>query len=210
MANSLSVEKACDQSSSRLEVLIDHAKSGSPAAIGQLIEMARAFLLLTATRHLPQRLAKKVGASDLVQETAIEVQRGFAGFSGATEAELLAWMRRILLNNVADVIRHYEGTAKRDVTRERSLDQHESQAAADELPSKKRPPDESVIGREDAAVVATTMRALDPHYREVLHLRYWEQCSFVEIGIRMNRSPEAARKLWYRAVKQFNDALPSG
>jgi len=25
----------------------------------------------------------------------------------------------------------------------------------------------------------------------------------------MNRSPEAARKPWYRAVKQFNDALPS-
>ncbi len=37
----------------------------------------------------------------------------------------------------------------------------------------------------------------------------WEQCSFIEIGIRMNRSPEAARKPWYRAVKQFNDALPS-
>ncbi len=118
-------------------------------------------------------------------------------------------MRRILLNNVADAIRHYEGTAKRDVTRERSLDQHESQAAAGQLPSKKRPPDESVIGREDAAAVAVALQALDPHEREVLHLRYWEQCSFIEIGIRMNRSPEAARKPWYRAVKQFNDALPS-
>jgi RNA polymerase sigma-70 factor (ECF subfamily) len=193
----------------KLLALIARARQGSATAIGQLVENARAFLLLTATRHLPQRLTKKVGASDVVQETAIEVQRGFAGFNGTTEAELFAWMRRILLNNVADAIRHYEGTAKRDVTRERSLDQHESQAAADELPSNKRPPDESVIGREDAAAVAVAMQALDPHYREVLHLRYWEQCSFMEIGIRMNRSPEAARKLWYRAVKQFNDALPS-
>jgi RNA polymerase sigma-70 factor (ECF subfamily) len=193
----------------KLQALIARARRGSPTAIGQLVENARAFLLLTAARHLPQRLVQKVGASDVVQETAIEVQRGFAGFKGTTEAELFGWMRRILLNNVADAIRHYEGTSKRDVARERSLDRHEAEAGAEELPSKKRPPDESVIGHEDAALVATTLEALDPHYREVLHLRYWEQCSFIEIGIRMNRSPEAARKLWYRAVKQFNDALPS-
>jgi RNA polymerase sigma-70 factor (ECF subfamily) len=193
----------------KLQALIARARQGSPTAIGRLVENARAFLLLTAARHLPQRLVQKVGASDVVQETAIEVQRGFAGFKGTTEAELFGWMRRILLNNVADAIRHYEGTSKRDVARERSLDRHEAEAGAEELPSKKRPPDESVIGHEDAALVATTLEALDPHYREVLHLRYWEQCSFIEIGIRMNRSPEAARKLWYRAVKQFNDALPS-
>jgi DNA-directed RNA polymerase specialized sigma24 family protein len=34
----------------------------------------------------------------------------------------------------------------------------------------------------------------------VLHLRYWEGLSFVEIAGRLGRSPDAVRKLWYRAI----------
>jgi len=60
---------------------------------------------------------------------------------------------------------------------------------------------------ESAAEVAEVLDALSPVHREVLHLRYWEQCTFIEIGIRMNRSPEAARKLWYRAVGEFKTRL---
>lgn len=190
-----------------VESLIGKARNGSPAAVGQLIELARGFLLLTASRHLPHRLHPKVGASDIVQETALEVQQGFADFQGTTEAELFSWMRRVLLHNVADAIRHYEGTAKRDVARERSLDQNGAIGTPDELRSRKRTPDESVMGHEDAAIVAEILVQLTPDYREVLHLRYWEQCSYAEIGLRMGRSPEAVRKLWYRALQQFNSAL---
>lgn len=191
----------------RVQDLIAKARSGSLVAIGSLVENARAFLLLTAARHLPQRLAQKVGASDVVQETAIEVQRCFAGFKGTTEAELFGWMRTILLHNVADAIRHHEGTTKRDATRERSLNRGEEGVSPGQLPSKKRTPDESVMRHEDAAMVAEILDAMSPHYREVLHLRYWRQCSFLEIGIEMNRSAEAARKLWYRAVQEFNATL---
>lgn len=191
----------------RVELLIEKARRGSPAAIGQLVEKARGFLLLTASRHLPVRLHQKVGASDIVQETALEVQQGFAGFNGCTEAELFGWMRQVLLHNVADAIRHYEGTAKRDATRERSIDQKAAVGTPDELRSRKRTPDESVMGHEDAALVAEILLDMSPQYREVLHLRYWEQCSYIEIGLRMNRSPDAARKLWYRALDQFNTAL---
>lgn len=191
----------------RIQALIEKARSGSPAAIGQLVEKARGFLLLTASRHLPGRLHHKVGASDIVQETALEVQQGFAGFNGSTEAELFGWMRQVLLHNVADAIRHYEGTAKRDATRERAIDHTAAVGTPDELRSRKRTPDESVMGHEDAALVAEILVELSPHYREVLHLRYWEQCSYIEIGLRMNRSPDAARKLWYRALDQFNTAL---
>lgn len=45
-----------------------------------------------------------------------------ASLQGTSEAELFASMRRLLLHNIADAVRRDEGTAKRQVGRERSLD----------------------------------------------------------------------------------------
>src|SRR5205085_103448 len=60
----------------------------------------------------------KVDASDLVQQTMLEAHRDFARFEGKTEAEWLAWLRRILSHNAGDFIRRFRGSAKRQVNRE--------------------------------------------------------------------------------------------
>jgi DNA-directed RNA polymerase specialized sigma24 family protein len=51
------------------------------------------------------------------------------------------------------------------------------------------------------------MASLSAEHQEVLQLRNWQKCSFVEIGQHMNRSEEAARKLWARAVFQLKLAM---
>ena len=82
----------------------------------------RAYLLLVAERRLPPELKAKEGASDLVQETLLEAQRGFGHFEGRTAADLRAWLRRLLLNKVAHAARRYRGTEKRRLARELSLE----------------------------------------------------------------------------------------
>src|SRR5262249_59741442 len=89
------------------------ARAGSRAALGQALESFRDYLLLIAERELAPDLRAKGGASDLVQETFLEAQRDFADFRGDTEAEFRAWLRRLLLHNVANFARHYRDTAKR-------------------------------------------------------------------------------------------------
>src|SRR5437870_8093656 len=86
------------------------ARAGSPEALGQMLEACRGYLLLVAQRELAPDLRAKGGASDLVQETFLEAQRDFPRFSGRSEAELLAWLRRLLLNNLANFTRHYRAT----------------------------------------------------------------------------------------------------
>ncbi len=44
-------------------------------------------------------------ASDLIQETIVEADRGFANCRGSTEAELFRWLRKIFLNNLRDRFR---------------------------------------------------------------------------------------------------------
>src|SRR5262249_9076640 len=100
---------------------ITAARNGSSEALGWLLEVCRPYLLLLANRHIQPDLKVKVGASDLVQETFLEAQRDFAGFRGGSEAELLAWLRQILVNNAAGFTRQFRDTRKRELDREVSL-----------------------------------------------------------------------------------------
>src|SRR5436190_6551829 len=104
------------------------ARAGSPEALGQVLEACRGYLLVVAQRELAPDLRAKGGASDLVQETFLEAQRDFPQFHGDSEAELRAWLRRLLLNNLANFTRGYRGTGKRQVGREVALDAGDSSA----------------------------------------------------------------------------------
>ena len=71
--------------------------------------------------QLESRLKAKADPSDLVQQTLLEAYRDFDQFRGSTEAEWLAWLRRILAHNAAQYVRHYRGTEKRQLGREVAL-----------------------------------------------------------------------------------------
>src|SRR5262249_58319869 len=91
---------------------LDEARAGSRAALGRVLEACRGYLMMIARQELDRDLQAKGSASDLVQETFLEAQRDFDRFSGTTEEELLAWLRRLLLNNIANFTRPYRDTDK--------------------------------------------------------------------------------------------------
>jgi DNA-directed RNA polymerase specialized sigma24 family protein len=51
------------------------------------------------------------------------------------------------------------------------------------------------------------MGRLSADHQAVLRMRYWDGLSFVEIGDRMSRSPDAVRKLWFRAVQRLQEEM---
>jgi hypothetical protein len=81
------------------EQLLRQAAAGDGAALGALLGLYRDYLRLLARLGIDRRLRGKVDPSDLVQETCLEAHRDFGQFQGRTEAELLAWLRRILATN---------------------------------------------------------------------------------------------------------------
>ncbi len=52
------------------------------------------------------------------------------------------------------------------------------------------------------------LRQLSPDHEAVIRLRNWERLSFAEIGQRLGRSEEAAKKLWARAITRLKEVLP--
>jgi len=115
------------------ELLLSRARGGDRDALGQLLELYRNYLMLIARGQLGPGLRMRLGASDLVQETFLEAHRDFPRFEGATEADLLAWLRRILVRNAVDELKRTLAS-RRDRRREESLDRllEDSAAAAHE------------------------------------------------------------------------------
>jgi RNA polymerase sigma-70 factor (ECF subfamily) len=184
------------------------ARAGCAAALGQALEACRGYLLLVAQRELHADLRAKGGASDLVQETFLEAQRDFVRFQGGAEAELLAWLRRILLNNLANFTRSYRETDKRQVGREVTLPHDRAPSPrggglAAEAPS---PSGEALAG-ERAEAVRRALDRLPEDYRRVVQLRYREERPFEEIARLLGRSANAVRRLWLRAVERLRIEL---
>jgi RNA polymerase sigma-70 factor (ECF subfamily) len=184
------------------------ARAGSSEALGQLLEGCRGYLLLVAERELDPDLRAKGGASDLVQEALVDAVRDFARFEGDTEAALLAWLRRLLLHNLTDFTRLYRDTDKRQVGREVPLAAGDSSERRGPTPGADiLSPSGQAMQHEQAAALERALDRLPEDYRRVLTLRYLEGRSFAEIGRLMQRSANAARKLWTRAVEHLQQEL---
>jgi RNA polymerase sigma-70 factor (ECF subfamily) len=174
--------------------------------MGKLLEQYRTYLRLLAGFHIDSRLASKVDASDVVQETFLEAARDFNQFEGAEEQELVAWLRQILAANLADLVRRHCGAERRDVRLERRLldEMNSSSVNLDQrLISPTTSPSHRASRREQGVLVADALAHLPEDYAQVLLLRHVESLSFPEIAARLGRSVDSVKKVWARALTKL-------
>ena len=194
------------------EALVE-VRNGPPQRLGELLERYRNYLKLLARTQIDLYLRRRVDASDLVQETFLDACRDFGQFRGRSEAEFRAWLRKILVYNVAKFVQQQVNAKKRDVRREISLNQHfaalnKSSARFDDaLAGSASTPSVQAVRRERAAIVADYLAQLPPAYRTVIVLRNLEGLPFAEVAERMGRSCGAVRVLWARALEQLRKLL---
>ena len=193
-----------------LLVLLDQARVGDRAAAGRLLDHYSTYLTLLARVQIGRRVQGKVDAGDIVQETFLEAHRQIRQFRGTSEAELLAWLRRILAGQIALMLRRYLGTKGRDVTLERELGvqlDQSSQAMDVGFVATLSTPSQHASRREQAVLLAEALRRLSVDHREVIVLRHIEALSFPDVAARMGRSEDSVQKLWVRALANLRRSL---
>ena len=193
--------------------LLTKARQDEPACLGRLLQFYYNYLRLLASTQIDTKLQARFSPSDVVQETFLEAHRDFGQFRGQTEAEFLAWLRRILANNLARQVERHVLTEKRDVRREISLNQsgaaiEESTTRLDQmLADQAKSPSADVARREYAVILADQLAAMPPDYREVIVLRHLRGLPFKEVAKQMDRAHGAVRMLWLRAVADLRERL---
>jgi RNA polymerase sigma-70 factor (ECF subfamily) len=154
-------------------------------------------------------LLGRLDPSDLIQETLLEAFRDFPHFAGQTQRDLMGWLRKILVRNLADQCKHHKAKA-RDLHRQQSLEaliDHSRSTAQEALAGGTSSPSAQASRREEALLLADALARLPADYREVLVLRHWQQLSFKDVADRMQRTSGAVRMLWARALERLQHEL---
>ena len=179
--------------------MIEAARNGSAEALNELLGAVYGYLKFVAAQERSKKYSAQCGLSDLVQKGAVDILKGFPTFKGNCTAEFICWVRMILKNNAVD-----EHRKQQKPVQKAGLIEDDKIAA----PSADNPLAQA-IHRESAADVKAALARLPGHYAEVLRLKTWEGKTCAQIGHQTERSEDAVRKVWCRALVCLRKELES-
>jgi RNA polymerase sigma-70 factor (subfamily 1) len=188
----------------KLRQLLNELRHGRGDALATILNLYRPYLLATAKARLEDRLKPKAGPSDLVQETLAEAHRMWSRLDHKpqSEDELRVWLRNILLERLKALRRRYYRAKSRSLRRERSLDEGESKQLLDEIVAEySQAPSELFDRNVLLEQLEQALIRLPAAYRQVILWRSRDRWPFARIGAKMDRSADAARMLWCRAMR---------
>ena len=172
---------------------LDEALDGDEAARGELLEELRPRLCLWASTRLSPALRAHADPEDVTQEILLAVHRGLDEFESRGEKQFNAWLFRIAENRIRDLA-DYAGARKRQPVLITPFSQTSPSTAA--------------MRTETFQHVHRALETLSEDHQCVIRLRYLEERDVAEVATLMERSENAVRILYCRALKALKKALP--
>src|SRR5262249_44522010 len=109
------------------------------------------------------------------------------------------------LHNASNAVRRFEKVDKRKVSREVPLDA--APAIALGLRDNALSPRSLLATIDEQQTIERALLKLSEEQRTIILLRNRSNLSFVEIGEQLGRTPDAVRKIWFRAVERLHSEL---
>ncbi len=139
------------------------ARDGDPDATARLVERYGDDLLRVVRRRLPRRARSVLDSQDFLQSVWATVFRnGLDAGRFDSDAQLLAFLRKIASNKVADQVRRQLAGGKRDLNREVHSD------AVDAAPGRRETPSQVSIARE---TLDRLLKGQPEHYRRIIEMK---------------------------------------
>jgi RNA polymerase sigma-70 factor (ECF subfamily) len=176
---------------------------------GPDLECFREYLSLLARLQVEQRLRARIDLSGVVQQTLLEAYQARGQLHGQNQAQVAAWLRRILANNLADEVRRLIA-GKRDPAREFSLEaalEASSARLQEWLAAEQSSPSERVIQQEQGVRLAWALAALPESQRRAVELHHLQGRSLAEVAAELDLSRPAVAGLLHRGLKRLRELL---
>ncbi|MHC4932514.1 MAG: sigma-70 family RNA polymerase sigma factor [Planctomycetota bacterium] len=185
--------------------LVLRVRNGDEEAFRVLFDRHLGALRERLGRWLPTRLQRKVSESDVLQEARLVAYQRLSDFiEKGSDGSFRNWLLRIVELKVREAVRKHAQAAKRAVGREVTRGQRPDSA---QFPAPHPSPSEVAVASELREQIGRALGALPPDYREILRLVREEGLTLREAAQRMNRSREAAKKLYGRALFRLTEVF---
>lgn len=201
-----------DDDSSLVARLIEQARAGDSAAVGELFARHRSRLRRMVEMRVDHRLQARVDPSDIVQEGFGEAIARLDEYLADPKYPLFLWLRLIVGERLLKVHRQHLGTQARDAKREVSLYRGalpaaSSTALAAQLLGRFTSPTQAAMRAERVIRLQDALNALEQIDREIISLRHFEELTHAEAARTLDIEEAAAAKRYIRAMKRLKEVL---
>ena len=174
-----------------IAILVENAKNGDHRAFEDIHE----YFVTPLFRFIYRQVRNRTDADDLTQTTFLKAWDALPKYRNQG-VPFGAWLYRIARNTVID---HWK--KKKDITFEFDNDvfiniRDESETA-----------DATILKKEHAEEMQRCINILNETQREIIILKFFDDCSNREIAERTGKSEVAVRQILCRALRQLRDAF---
>ncbi|TXI04030.1 MAG: sigma-70 family RNA polymerase sigma factor [Rhizobium sp.] len=193
------------------ELLADVGQ-GKPEAVNRLLERHRTALRKLVQVRLDRKIARRVDASDVVQDVLLEASDRLKEYLADPRMPFHLWLRHLAKDRMIDMHRRHRGAQRRSLDRERSLTAPEfadqsSFDLASQLVGSELTPAAASIRHELEQRFLAALEQLDEDDRDILLMRHFEHLGNSEAAEALGLSAAAAGMRHLRALRKLRAVL---
>jgi RNA polymerase sigma-70 factor (ECF subfamily) len=193
------------------KALLKRVAASEAGADEQLWQTHRAPLLRMIGLRLDRVLARRVDASDVVQDVLVRASQRLGEYLRSPVLPFHIWLRQIARDALIDAHRRHRGAARRSLDHEQPLAPAFSDRSSLDLAAQLRDPEltpaAAALRGELQRRFQAALLTLDDDDREIVLLRHFEQLSNSEAARTLGVSEAAAGMRHLRALRRLRAVL---
>jgi RNA polymerase sigma-70 factor (ECF subfamily) len=195
--------------------MLDDARAGDSQAVDRLLGEFREPLRRVVHLRLDPVLARRVDASDIVQDVLLEANQRLAEYLKSPAMPFHLWLRHLAQDRVIDTHRRHRLAQRRSIDREQPIarpawvDESSLQLVA-RLVDGERTPASAAIHQELQRRLDDALTELGEADREIILMRHHEQLSNQEVAAVLELTEAAASMRYLRALRRLREVLTPG
>jgi RNA polymerase sigma-70 factor (ECF subfamily) len=196
--------------------LLDEARKGEPGAVDKLLGEFREPLRQVIGLRLDPAVARRVDASDIVQDVLVEANQRLTEYLKKPDMPFHLWLRHLAQDRIIDTHRRHRLAQRRSVDREQPMARpawadESSVSLIAQLIDTERTPTSEAIRLELQRRLNAAIDQLSDDDREIILMRHHEALSNQEVAHALQLTEAAASMRYLRALRRLRMVLvPEG
>lgn len=196
----------------RTDRLLADAKTDDDGAVDRLLGEFRDPLRRMVDLRLDPALARRIDASDIVQDVMIEASQRLRDYLKKPDMPFHLWLRHLAQDRIIDAHRRHRGAQRRSIDREQAIAKpawadDSSASLVSQLVDTERTPATEAIRAELERKLTAAVNQLPDGDRDMILMRHTEQLSNQDVAKALGLTEAAASMRYLRSLRRLKQIL---